>query len=171
MFIFRQQFLALLKACIPTDLHGTWMILAGSDPVLGGNVSSWIIVSDSQLCQQNKTGYIPSNSYETLIQFFGHLPARYFQCILVDSSSRRSAISTHRHDKMHLNGNYYFDEISRYLAIYISTILRPLTCSVVELIQLLLLYTERNAAVISRLNGRFFFRSIYRTKRGRYLTT
>ena len=46
-------------------------------------------------------------------------------------------------------GNYYFDEISRYLAIYISTILRPLTCSVVELIQLLLLYTERNAAVIS----------------------
>ena len=68
-------------------------------------------------------------------------------------------------------GNYYFDEISRYLAIYISTILRPLTCSVVELIQLLLLYTERNAAVIPRLNGRFFFRSIDRTKRGRYLTT
>ena len=61
---------------------------------------------------------------------------------------------------------YYFDEISRFLAIYISTILRPLTCSVVELIQLLLLYTERNAAVIPRLNGRFFFRSIYRTKRG-----
>ena len=81
------------------------MILAGSDPVLGGNVSSWIIFSDSQLCQQNKTTYIPSNSYETLIQFFGHLPARYFQCILVDSSSRRSAISTHRHDKMHLNRN------------------------------------------------------------------
>ena len=70
-----------------------------------------------------------------------------------------------------IKGNYYFDEISRYLAIYISTILRPLTCSVVELIQLLLLHTERNAAVIPRLNGRFLFRSIYRTKRGRYRTT
>ena len=81
------------------------MILAGSDPVLGGNVSSWIIVSDSQLCQQNKTAYVPSNSYETLIQFFGHLPAPCFQCIFVHSSSSRSAISTHRQDTMHLNRN------------------------------------------------------------------
>ena len=35
------------KRMRPTELHGTWMILAGSDPVLGGNVSSWVIVSDS----------------------------------------------------------------------------------------------------------------------------
>ena len=93
---------------------------------------------------------------------------------------RQTRVAHHLPEKPARNGkekmvrgfqDYYFDEISRYLAIYISTILRPLTCSVVELIQLLLLHTERNAAVISRLNGRFFFCSTYRTKGGRYVTT
>ena len=73
-------------------------MLAGSDPVLGGNVFSWVIVSDSQHCRQNKIAYIPSNSYETLIDSIfrtltGPLFPVYFRRLIVEEISNQYAQS------------------------------------------------------------------------------